>query len=63
MIEYLCEIHSHLVHMRTFFFARENILLKQLSFLGFVISYVKENPYNCDTLAVSIDSLSYDVNF
>ena len=63
MIEYFGEIHRHLVHMCAFFFAGENILLEQLSFFVFIVSYVKENTYYGNTLAVSIDSLSYDVNF
>jgi len=63
VIEDFLEIHSHLVNMGAFFFTREYIFLEELSFFILIVSDFEENPDNSDALAVSIDSLSYNVDF
>jgi len=63
MIEDFLEIHSHLVHMGAFFFTWEYIFLEEFSLFVLIVSDFEENADNSDALTVSIDSLSYNVDF
>ena len=49
--------------MGAFFFTWEYIFLEEFSLFVLIVSDFEENADNSDALTVSIDSLSYNVDF